>query len=87
MKTKELLIQEIESKLTDKITDYLIGYRGYPQSLILLQKHKINILFGENCLSENDAKFIVDYFIAKGMKLENRYSLNISKGIYVFNNK
>ena len=82
MKEKELIIREIESKISE-FHGFLIGFKTYPQSLAVLQANGIEIVYGENCISENDASFIVKYFQEKGMALDKKFSMNIAKGIFI----
>jgi hypothetical protein len=82
MKEKELIIREIEAKISE-FEGFLIGFKAFPQSLAVLQANGIEVVYGENCISENDAKFIVKYFIEKGMSLDKKFSMNIAKGIFI----
>lgn len=82
MKEKEIIVREIESIISE-FQKFLIGFKAYPQSLVLLKENGIEIIYAENCIAENDAKFIVKYFQEKGMGLDNEFSMNIAKGIYI----
>jgi len=82
MKNKELIISEIE-KLAVNFEEYTIGFRTHPESYVVLKANGIKIVYGVTCSSENDAKYIFDYFKNKGMKRDSRFSLNIAKGIYI----
>lgn len=83
MKTKELIINEIEARVQQDYANYLIGFRTFPVSEVLLEGKNIKIVYGENCTSENDAKKIIEYFVGKGMQPERQFSLNIAKGIFI----
>jgi len=82
MKEKELIIREIESMINE-FEDFLIGFRAFPQSLTIIEANGLEIVYGANCISENDAKTIVAYFKRKGMRLDEQFSMNIAKGVFI----
>jgi hypothetical protein len=83
MKNKEQILREIDSLSID-FSDCFIGYRPYPESLAILKANGVNLIYAENCNSEDVGKSIVDHFIAQGMSLDDKYSLNIAKGIFIY---
>ena len=85
-KAKEIIIKEIKSGFSKNYNDYFIGFRAKPQSIAFFQIKGIELLYSENCPSSKDAKEIVNLFLGKGMKLSQRFTLNISKGIFIIKN-
>ena len=83
MKAKEIVIQEIESTCSNNYSNYLIGFRTFPESIALLNANNVEVIFGENCKSEKEAKEVVEHFLSKGIQKETKYSLNIAKGVYL----
>ncbi len=82
-KEKSLIIKEINSLIEEEYSEYLIGLRDFPTSQILLNENGIDMVYGCNCLSFNDAASIVNNFIEKGMKRDDRFGQNASRGLFI----
>ncbi len=86
-KSKEIIINDIKDMFSINYRGYKIGLRAFPQSIPLFYIKGIKLLYGAICPSFKDAKEIVKIFLDKGMVFSERFSLSISKGIFIINLK